>query len=232
MVEQQGILPESSGSSPTPPLQLSKTPICRSLTERESNMMLEKWHYLGKITGAIFSIGHDEGCCVFANCRSRMYEKKHPGVIELVRMVGKPNHSWAMSSLMAYSVRECKKRGYSEIITYADPWNNNTGKVYLASGWKPMGKTAQDTVYLLDGKRISRRTMYDRHGTQSKSKMKEIYGDRLIFQIAPPKPIFRKLLTSANKSATIVSVSESSGSDVPELVEGISNWDAPEERSV
>ena len=39
-------------------------------------------------------------------------------------------------------------------------------------------------------------------------------------------------LTKQKEDATMVTVSESSGSDVPELVEGISNWDAPEERSV
>ena len=39
-------------------------------------------------------------------------------------------------------------------------------------------------------------------------------------------------LTKQKEDATMVSVSESSGSDVPELVEGISNWDAPEERCV
>jgi hypothetical protein len=39
-------------------------------------------------------------------------------------------------------------------------------------------------------------------------------------------------LTKQKEDVTMVSVSESSGSDVPELVEGISNWDAPEERSI
>jgi hypothetical protein len=171
-----------------------KTPFCRLLIAEEANSMLEKWHYLGKVRGILFAIGHDEGCCVFTNCRSRMYEKKHQGVVELSRMVGKPNHRWAMSSLMAQAAREAKKRHYTEIITYADPWNNNTGMVYLAAGWKSFGQTAADTVYMLDGKRVSRRTMYDRHGTQSREKMKEIYGSRLIFEIAPPKPIFKKML--------------------------------------
>ena len=180
------------GSIPTP--SLHKTPFCRLLTAEESNKMLNDWHYLGEVQGILFSVGHEEGCCVFTNCRSRIYEKKHPGVVELSRMVGAPNHKWAMSSLMAQAVRECRKRGYKEIITYADPWNNNTGKVYLAAGWKAMGVTGADTVYLLDGERIARRTLYDRHGTQSKTKMKEIYGDRLQFEVAPPKPVFRKVL--------------------------------------
>jgi len=109
-------------------------------------------------------------------------------------MVGMPNHAWAMSSLMAQSVRECRKRGYKEIITYADPWNGNTGKVYLAAGWLPSGTTSKDIVYMLDGERIARRTLYDRHGTQSRAKMKEMYGDRLRFEVAPPKPIFVKVL--------------------------------------
>lgn len=192
MAEQAAYQPKDGGSNPTPSLQ--KTPFCRILTAEESNKMLEQWHYLGAVIGIIFSVGHEEGCCVFTNCRSRIYEKKHPGVIELARMVGMPKHTWAMSSLMAQAVRECKKRKYTEIITYADPWNKNTGKVYLAAGWQRIGTTAPDTVYLLDEKRIARRTLYDRHGTQSKKEMKIIYGERLQFEEAPPKPIFIKKL--------------------------------------
>ena len=178
----------------------SKTPMCRLLTAEDANKQLESWHYLGSVIGIIFAVGHDEGCCVFTNCRSREYEKKHSGVIELARMVGMPNHTWAMTSLMAYAVRECKKRGYTEIITYADPWNHNekgvgnTGAVYLAAGWTRIGTTGQDTVYLLDGERVARRTFYDRHGTQARGKMKEIYGDRIKFEIAPPKPIYQRIL--------------------------------------
>lgn len=173
---------------------LQKTLWCRLLTAEEANGMLEKWHYLGEVRGILFAVGHEEGCCVFTNCRSRIYEKKHPGVVELSRMVGMPDHKWAMSSLMAQAVKECKRRGYSEVITYADPWNGNTGKVYLAAGWESAGATGADTVYMLDGERIARRTLYDRHGTQSKVKMKEIYGERLQFEEAPPKPIFKKML--------------------------------------
>lgn len=186
------MLDQVSGEAISKPL--GKTPFCSLLSAKEANKMLEDWHYLGPVHGILFAVGHDEGVCVFTNCRSREYEKKHPGVVELARMVGMPNHTWAMSSLMAQAVREARKRGYTEIITYADPWNGNTGKVYLAAGWKLVGKTGADTVYMLDGKRISRRTMYDRHGTQSRAKMKEIYGERLQFEVAPPKPIFVKSL--------------------------------------
>jgi hypothetical protein len=43
-------------------------------------------------------------------------------------------------------------------------------------------------------KNSARLTRKSRHGTQSKEKMKDIYGERLVFEIAPPKPIFKKEL--------------------------------------
>lgn len=193
-VEEQKVPPSNGGAVPTYPLHL-KTPECHILNSNHANAMLDKWHYLGSVKGIVFAVGHHEGCCVFTNCRSRIYEKNHPGVIELSRMVGMPDHRWTMTSLMAQAVRECRRRGYKEIITYADPWNKNTGTVYKAAGWEFVGETTKDTVYILDGKRISRRALYDRHGTQSKQHMKNIYGNRLRFEDAPPKKIFRKWLS-------------------------------------
>jgi hypothetical protein len=55
---------------------------------------------------------------------------------------------------------------------------------------------------------------------------------RRIEQLAAQKESLKKDLTLEQASATMVSVSEGPTSDVVGLVEGISNWDAPEERSV
>jgi hypothetical protein len=192
MVEPNTIQCSDGGSSPT--LALSKTPACRLLTVAETNRQLSAWHYLGPVRGVRISIGHDEGCCVFTNCRSRVLELKNPGIIELARMVGCPNHKWAMTSLMAQAAREVRRRGYTKIVTYADPWAGHTGAVYRAAGYQLLGMTCSDTVYILDGRRIARRTLYDRHGTQSKTEMTRIYGDRLRFEVAPPKHIFLRTL--------------------------------------
>jgi len=71
--------------------------------------------------------------------------------------------------------------------------------VYKASGWLFDGYSTKEDVYLIDGKRIARRTLYDRHGTQSVPKMKEIYGSRLeIKDVTEPKKRFIKIL---NKKA-------------------------------
>ena len=172
--------------------RVAKSPPIRMLRPQEANQMLNSWHYLGEVRGVIVALGHSEGCCVFTNPRSRLLDSHFAAsqVIELARMVGMPNHQWAMTSLMAQSLQYIKRMGYTTVITYADPWNSNTGMVYRAGNWQPDGTTQSDTVYLLDGKRISRRTFYDRHGTQSRTAMKAIYGDRLQFEVAPPKQRF------------------------------------------
>jgi hypothetical protein len=182
------------GSTPIRPLQLQKTPHVRLLTQTEVNDMLERWHYLGPLHVIQFAMGHEEGCCVFSVPRSKNLTIKEPKTIELVRMVGKPGHTWAMSSLMSHAVKECLRRGYTKVITYADPQAGHNGNTYKAAGWTEDGFSPADTIYLLDGKRVSRKNFYDKHGTQSRQKMKEIYGDRLTFKPCPPKKRFVKLL--------------------------------------
>lgn len=185
---------EMAVSNPTSPLQ--KTPWVRLLTSNEANIMLKQWHYLGEVKGILFSVGHAEGCCVFTNCRSRLYEGKYPGAIELARMVGKPGHKWAMSSLMSQALREVKIRGYKFCVTYADPFAGHNGMVYLAASWRDDGVVDKDghPLFFIDGKRISPRTLYDRHGTQGIQEMKKIYGERLVLYPKPLKRRFIKIL--------------------------------------
>lgn len=169
------------------------SPPGRILTHEEWSSQIQDWHYLGsRCRGVIFSWGHSEGCCVFTNPRSREISKWFPELIvqELARMVGKPNHMWAMSSLMSDSIKECKRRGWDILITYADPSNSNTGSVYRAANWIPFGESTRERVWYLDDIRVSRRSMYDKHGTQSVPAMKVIYGDRLRFVEGFPKPRF------------------------------------------
>lgn len=180
--------------------RVKKSPPIRCLSDDEANSMLEKWHYLGEVRSIIAAYGHDEGCCVFTNPRSRYLQKNsrkktkielaRPAnkIIELARMVGKPNHEWAMTSLMAQCLKRVQRLGYERIITYADPYNQNDGTVYRAGNWKYVGESVPSVIFILDGKRVSSKGMYDKHGTQSRSVMKRIYGDRIQFEYGPPKP--------------------------------------------
>ncbi len=180
----------NGGSTPTSPLQ--HTPTVRLLTHSQANLMLDRWHYLGPVRGILMAYGHNEGCLVFTNCRSRVYEAANPGTIELARMVGKPDHHWAMSSLMSVCFRFIRRQGYKRIITYADPNAGHSGKVYLAAnftndGWHSPGGHPE---FYIDGKRISPRSLYDRHGTSSVGVMRNLYGGRLQTRTMVPKQRF------------------------------------------
>lgn len=185
---------------------LIKSPGIKKLDNKYANTMLDKCHYLGKVRGILFAYGHDEGCLVFTNCRSRIYEQKFKNkgikVIELARMVGKNKHKWSMSSLTALVIKEIKKKyDYDVIVTYSDPFAGHDGMVYKASGWKFDGIIKPDghPIILIDGKRIAPRTLYDRHGTQSIPKMRELYGDRLQTKKKPLKKRFIKILNKKIK---------------------------------
>lgn len=185
---------------------LLKSPQIKKLESKYANTMLNELHYLGQVRGILFAYGHDEGCLVFTNCRSRIYEKKFKDkgikAIELARMVGKDNHKWSMSSLTSLVIKEIKKQyDYDLIVTYSDPFAGHDGMVYNASGWIFDGIIHPDghPLIFIDGKTISPRTLYDRHGTQSIPKMKEIYGDRLETKKKPRKKRFIKILNKKLK---------------------------------
>jgi len=143
---------------------------------------------------------------VFTNCRSRVYEQKFKKqgikVIELARMVGKDKHKWSMSSLISKVIKKLKQdTNYDLIVTYSDPYAGHNGMTYKASGWKFDGIIGKDghPLFFIDGKRISPRTLYDKHGTQSKYEMKKIYGSRLELKKKPLKKRFVKILNKKTK---------------------------------
>ena len=173
---------------------LLKSPEIQKLPGSIANKLLIRWHYLGSVRGVLFALGHQEGCCVFTNCRSRIYESKHPGGIELARMVGCPGHIWAMSSLMSRCLKWVKiNTKYRLIVTYADPFAGHDGMVYKAANWTFDGIIGRDghPLFFIDGKRVSPRVLYDRHGTQAVGKMKDFYGKRLELK---PKPLKKRFV--------------------------------------
>lgn len=184
--------------------RVRKSPPVRLLSKPEWTKMLDEWHYLGsKCAGGAIAYGHDEGCCVFAYPRSNGVTKWFPGlkVTELARMVGKPNHDWAMSSLMAASLCEMRKRGYDVVITYADPLAGHDGAVYRASNWTPLGLSSTEPVWHLDGVRVSRKNMYNIHGHCKPTVFREMFGDRFQVSKGVPKPRFLMGLTRDGRRA-------------------------------
>ena len=93
------------------------------------------------------------------------------------------------------------KYKYDIIVTYSDPFAGHDGMVYSASGWIFDGMICKDghPIFFIDGEMISPRTLYDRHGTQSVPKMKEIYGNRLELKAKPLKKRFIKIINKKTR---------------------------------
>lgn len=187
-------------------IKRNKSHDVRLLNKEETKYLLEKYHYLGFTKFYKYSIGHDGGCLLFGCLRSRKYNyndiKKGINSVELVRMCAVDDRDWSLTSLMSKSIKLLKKiDNYDKIITYADPYYNHTGRIYKAFGFINDGYIVKDghPIFIIDGKQISPRSLYYKHGTSSKFQMKEIYGNRLVMENKEPKLRFIFYLTKKGK---------------------------------
>lgn len=183
---------DDSGASPTPALQ--KSPLVSQVSLAHSNSLLKSYHYLGPVRTASCCFGHDEGVTVWGVMRSRIWAQRLKAAgfrpLELIRMVGKENHTWATSSLLSHSVRQLFKLGLADcLVTYADRKAGHSGKVYLAANWQRAQQDSQPDgfVWRLDGKIVSRKRFYAELGTSSIDAVKVAYGDRISLEPDVPK---------------------------------------------
>jgi len=184
---------QDSGSIPTSPLQ--KSPHVDMISLEKANTLLQH-HYLGPVRTATLCCGHDEGCTVWGVLRSRAIHARLRDLgfepIELIRMVGIPNHKWATSSLLSHSLKVMfEQTTFDLAITYSDREVGHTGATYKASNWLQIEDAQPDGfLWVLDGKRVSRKTFYAELGTSNIEAVKKVYGDRLLLVPDVPKKRF------------------------------------------
>lgn len=203
---------ESGASAPICSARFVRCPKVDVITKERANEMLDKWHYLGALRTSIISLGFDGGCTVWGVLRSRAWHKSliQNGFapLELIRMVGEPDHKWATSSLLANSAKLIfSLTNYDSLVTYADPMQGHSGSVYRATNWNEIERAQPDGyVWRLDGKIVSRKRFYAEFGTSSISVVRQHYGDRLTMERDIPKHRFfflkRKSLTDSFKESS------------------------------
>jgi len=81
-------------------------------------------------------------------------------VLSLSRLVivpGMPQNS--ASFLIGRSIKRIKVDGkYECLITYADEWRNHEGKIYQATNWEYLGKTAAEPTFTdVEGRLVARK---------------------------------------------------------------------------
>lgn len=177
---------------------LVKSPPVVRVPLKEANRLLDAHHYLGGLRTATLAFGHEEGVTVWGVPRSRGWDTKLRAAgfraIELVRMVGVPDHGWATSSLLAASTKLVLSE-YDAAVTYADPMAGHSGAVYRAANWAELPQRAQPDgwVWRLDGRVVSRKRFYGEFGTSAYETVVAHYGARLSRELDVPKRRFYRL---------------------------------------
>ena len=120
--------------------------------------------YAIRSDGGLFGDFGDEiyAACVFSIPPTRWSEE----VLELSRLVRRPDYSGQLSSLVSFSVRCLKRQGHDLLISFADWTQRHHGGVYQASSWNYHGQRDRriDGVYV-DGVFVTARNCRHIYGS-------------------------------------------------------------------
>ena len=112
----------------------------------------------------VWEKGNFIGCVIFgtgANMNmSKIVNLTHYEVCELVR-VALDKHKNPVSKIVSYCLKKIKKDfpNLKAIISYADPRQNHTGKIYQAMNWIYLGVTTPAIHFMKNGKFYHSRTI-------------------------------------------------------------------------
>jgi len=191
------LFPDAAPADP----DLSTSEVRPILLSTATGMIL-KYEYLGKMTGGMklafghFFGKHLGGALVFGESGSPVaFSKMFPGlhILTLQRGVNlwwtPPNSASFFISRVCSLIKDMKnswydpehKNSWDGITATADEEAGEIGTIYQALNWIYLGPVSADNRgFVLDGKSVHPKTMYDKCKTSSIPKLKEIYGDRLI----------------------------------------------------
>jgi len=113
------------------------------------------------------------GVCCFGNpacqANSKLGEFK---AIELLRVVVETKNKNAASMLISKSLKLLDKP--IVVVSYADKGINHVGYIYQATNWFYTGISKGDVEYIINDKHYHRKGAFDKYGTGSKIKLKNI----------------------------------------------------------
>ena len=133
--------------------------------------------YFKNLVGGVLLFGHTTGS---DKAFTKMF--KNEKVLQLQRGV---NFWWTPKNSASYFIsKACRwlkdNTDYNIITATCDEEAGEVGTIYQALNWSYIGAPKHGhPVFLVDGKSIHPKTLYDRHGTSAVGKIKEIYGERV-----------------------------------------------------
>lgn len=157
---------------------------------------ITRYNYTGSMTGwSRYCFGHFFGdVCGGVNVfgvPTGQYTKRFPGqtVLQLYRGVSLPRTPFNSGSfLTSHALAWLKKNSDVDVVVaFCNPKDGEFGTIYQSSNWSYLGLTGKAPVFLIDGRRVHRRVLIDRHGTANLDALRAIFGDRMRVAISDGK---------------------------------------------
>jgi hypothetical protein len=169
MAERPAHQPEDGGSNPTLSLHSLRV---RQCNVEDIKPVIERVHYSHSIFGVTTDfcyavedhrLSPPVGGAIFGKPAAYNVAKKYgaEGLTELRRFVlidECPRNS--ESRLIAFMLRDLKRKGVKRVLSYADPAQGHGGTIYKALGFKYVGLTAKRKHVMWKGKKYPDRNVH------------------------------------------------------------------------
>ena len=160
------------------------------ITSIEAKSMIVKYHYSHKWSGGTYSFGvyHKKmliGCLVYGHPVGRLVRESVINTLDINKYkLFELNRLWIAdgfgTNIESYSIGQTfkflKKYGIDILISYSDPEQDHLGKIYQATNWYYQGNNiCKDGYwYIIKNKKVHQKSVYDKYGTRSIPKLKEM----------------------------------------------------------
>jgi hypothetical protein len=137
---------------------------------------LIKKHYLHRLPTIKYAFAliistKVEGVCVFSPAVARFDLSVSP--IELSRLIINENlPKNTLSRFLSMALKAIQNPHV--VVSYADQSFGHTGYIYQATNWIYTGTSSAEAKIFINGEELHRRTIYERYGTSSIPKLKEM----------------------------------------------------------
>lgn len=173
----------SGGSIPASSLHF------RTGRRQEAESMVIEYHYSRRIPSNIQMVGSlhldgglfgGDGPMMAASFWSIPPTRWAEPVLELSRLV-RGNEKVPLTMLISKSVKELRRKGYDLLVSFADKTQGHEGYVYRAANWNYSGcnEKRMDGL-LINGSFVAGRTSNHMFGTQSPTKLSEMFPHKEI----------------------------------------------------
>lgn len=200
-----------------------KTAVCKEITFEQAKTIILEYEWLGSMGTTQYHYGiFFEGVLAGAICFGYfqrvggygMYvgEKYGKQGVQLSRgACAWWAHEHSASKLIAYGLREMRKKGYKFCIAFCDPEAGEIGTVYQATNWQYLGFTKDKhwNLYYKTGKKyMDDRDIYKKFGFRGLAKLQEFIKDKpdLEIKLSHPKARYIKLLCNKYEAKEIMTV--------------------------